>query len=206
MKNHHHAEPLSRTCNEYMLVAKPHAELSAAIRHERQRFDQCYGVGLGVKSKPRVTIGKFLATEHMEPTLIAWLQRICGGELSFSIMLNNFSGCPVHTIYLRVQNQQPLLQLAKKLQQIDSYVAGNTGHQVQWNPAPHITIAKGLPEAVYASAMAVYAKQEFTSEFVVKELLLMRRTDPQAAADTVAVLALRPELAPMFQQQQLYLF
>ena len=197
---------LSRACNEYLLVAKPDAAMSAAVRSERLQFDECYGQGLAIKARPHIAVGSFLGTEEMEPTLIAWMQRICSAQLSFNVLLNNYSGYPAHTIYLRVQNQQPLLQLAKQLRQIDSYVAGNTGHAVKWNDAPHLTIAKSLPEAVYFEAIVAYANKELTGTFVVSELQLLRRTAPDAMAQKVAMFGLRPEVAPLFQHQQLQLF
>ncbi|TAD86689.1 MAG: hypothetical protein EAY75_07495 [Bacteroidetes bacterium] len=196
----------SRVCNEYLLVAKPDAAMGAAVRAERLHFDQRYGEGLAVKARPHIAVGSFLATEEMERTLIAWMQRICSTNLSFTVLVNNYSGYPAHSIYLRVQNQQPLLQLAKQLQQIDSYVAGNTGHAVRWNQAPHIMVAQRLTEEVYFNALVEYAHKEMTGTFVVDGLQLLRRTAPDAVAEKVAVFGLRPEVAPVFQHQQLQLF
>ncbi len=51
----------------------------------------------------------------MEDTLIRWIQRICNRYSSFDLTLNNYSGFPPHTIYLRVQDPEPFRELMRQL-------------------------------------------------------------------------------------------
>jgi hypothetical protein len=43
----------------------------------------------------------------MEEIMIKWLQRIVSSQRSFTVMLNNYSGLPSHTVYARVQDHMP---------------------------------------------------------------------------------------------------
>lgn len=201
-KNH----PIRQVCTEYVLVARPGDAIETLVQQEKDEFSRSYGHGSTERSRPHIVVGKFLATEPMEQTVIAWLQRICSVQQSFTVMLNNYSGFPAHTIYMRVQNQQPFSALARQLKQIDSYVLGSAGYPVQWATQPHLAIANHLPEDVYAAALKDYAHKEFTGSFVVHELLLKRRASGYAPAKTIAVFGLRPEVAPLFFHPQLQLF
>jgi 2'-5' RNA ligase len=198
--------PIAQACAEYVLLARPDYAIETVVQQEKGEFLHNYGQHGAVKTKQHIVVGKFFATEPMEQTVIAWLQRICSVQQSFIVMLNNYSGFPAHTIYMRVQNQQPFLALAKQLKQIDSYVLGNTGYPVVWATQPHLAIASHLPEDVYANALKDYARKEFTGSFVVNELILKRCASQYTSGKTIAVLGLRPEVAPLYFHQQLQLF
>src|SRR5581483_5532864 len=96
---------------EYRLVIHPDAIVYEKIMAEKQRFFMQYGLEAVVKTFPYIMVSAFYAGEGMEETLIRWIQRICSQQLCFDVVLNNYSGLPQHSIYLRVQNPYPLQQL-----------------------------------------------------------------------------------------------
>src|SRR5688572_23370671 len=112
---------IKNTQREYRLVINPDAQVYEKIMAEKQRFFMRYGIESVLKSFPYIMVAGFYAGEGMEETLIRWLQRIFSQRNSFEVMLNNFSGVPQHSIYLRIQNPQPLQQLALELKALEHH-------------------------------------------------------------------------------------
>ena len=183
---------------EYLLVAHPDAAVNNKVNQEKQNFYDRYGEKLAVKAKPYIAIANFVATEPMEETIIRWIERICSSRQSFNVSLNNYSGFPAHTVYLRVQNHLPFQQLAKELKVIDSYVRSNDCPPVHLIKRPHLTIACKLSEVVYLQALMDYSQKTFHETFAVDELVLMRRSAAFDTSKTVNVFRLQPQQNHLF--------
>jgi len=175
---------------EYRLVIYPDAVVYEKIMGEKQRFARNYGVEAIEKFFPYIMVAGFYAGEGMEETLIRWIQRICSQHNSFEVALNNYSGFPQHAIYLRIQNPQPLQQLARQLKMLDAHVHGMAGNVIE--RAPHIVLANELPEPVYQQAMPVYSRKTFKACFMATELVLLGRDHPFAASKTINVFRFLP--------------
>lgn len=183
---------------EYLLVVHPDAGLNEKIREEKKYFYETYKEEIAVKTQPHITVANFLAKEEMEETLIRWIQRVCNTQTCFTTVLNNFNGFPPHTIYLRVQNPQPFKQLAKALKVIDPFIRSNDCPPAHFIMSPHVTIARGLSEEVYTSAIADYARRSFHADFTVQKLVLLRRRDQFDKCRQVNVFGLPPEPKNLF--------
>jgi hypothetical protein len=175
---------------EYRLVIYPDAVVYEKIMAEKQRFFMNYGQESVVQSFPYIMVAGFYAGEGMEETLIRWIQRICSQHNSFEIALNNYSGFPQHSIYLRIQNPQPLQQLATQLKMLDSHVHAMRGHSFE--RIPHVALAHELPEPVYQQSMPVYSRKTFRARFMATELVLLGRDHPYAASKTITVFRFLP--------------
>jgi len=135
-------------------------------------------------------VAGFYAGEGMEKTLIRWIQRICSQLNSFEVTLNNYSGFPQHSIYLRIQEPQPLHQLATQLKMLDNHVQIMRGNAFE--RIPHIALANELPEAVYQQSMPVYSRKTFRARFMATELVLLGRDHPYATCKTINVFRFLP--------------
>jgi 2'-5' RNA ligase len=145
------------------------------------------------RNKPHITLAAFQAGEETEDTVIRWIQRICHQRRSFDIALNNYSGIPPHTIYLRVQDPQPLRELMQQLQAIDEFIRSSGWPPVNLTGRPHLSIAGGLTERIYNKAMPDYSRKTFHGIFRVDELLLLKRRHSFDPCKTVNVFRLSPE-------------
>ena len=177
---------------EYLLVGHPDAGVDEKVMAEKRSFTKLYDVQVAVKTRPHITAANFLASEPMEPTIIKWIQRICGAHESFTVTLNNYSGFPPHTIYLRVQDPQPFAQLARQLKTVDDFIRASACPPAKLISRPHLSIARRLPEQVYNKAMADYAQKTFHESFMLDELLLLRRAHQFDACKTIQVFRLKP--------------
>jgi hypothetical protein len=175
---------------EYRLVIYPDAVVYEKIMAEKQRFFMNYGQESVVQSFPYIMVAGFYAGEGMEETLIRWIQRICSQQNSFDVFLNNFSGFPQHSIYLRIQDPQPLQQLATQLKALDSHVHAMSGYAFE--RIPHMGLAHELPQAVYQQTMPVYSRKTFRARFMATELVLLGRDHPYATSKTINVFRFLP--------------
>jgi hypothetical protein len=175
---------------EYKLVIHPDGAVYDKIMTEKQRFAAKYGTDTVVKSFPYILVAGFYAGEGMEETLIRWIQRICSQHNSFEIVLNNYSGFPPHTIYLRIQNPHPLQQLAGQLKTLDNHVLSMSGAAIE--RMPYLAFAGELPEHVYEKAMPVYSQKTFRANFMANELVLLARDHPFAVCKTLTVFRFLP--------------
>ena len=178
--------------NEYLLVVHPDGEAYNKVTAEKKVFYDEYRQKVSVKTKPHITVANFLAREEMEETLIRWIQRVSSQQKSFPVTLNNYSGFPPHTIYLRIQDHEPFKQLATQLKVIDSYVRSNGCPTVKFINRPHLSIARRLPEDVYERAMIDYSQKTFFESFTALELVLLRRSHQFDPCKVINIFRLLP--------------
>jgi len=183
---------------EYLLVIYPYGDLNDKLLDEQQQFSTDYGLQMTVRNKPHITVAAFQAGEAMEDTLIRWIQRICHRHRSFDITLNNYSGFPPHTIYLRVQDPQPFRELMQQLRAIDDFIRSSGCPPVNLVNRPYLSIAGGLTEQLYNKAMPDYSQKTFHGSFRVEELILLKREHSFDPCKTVNVFRL-PAPDPLSQ-------
>jgi 2'-5' RNA ligase len=175
---------------EYLLVIYPGGELQEKLLYEQQQFSADYGLQMTVRNKPHITVAAFQAGEIMEDTLIRWVQRICNNYKCFELTLNNYSGFPPHTIYLRVQDPHPFRQLMQQLRSIDEFIRSSGCPPANLITRPFLSIAGGLTEQLYNKAMPEYSRKTFHDSFLVDELVLLKRTHSFDACKTVNIFRL----------------
>ena len=195
---------VSHGLREYRLVVYPDTAVYNKLMAVKHRFYDHYRLEETVGVFPHINVAGFHATEGMEETLIRWIQRICSRVRSFPVHLNNYNGIPNHTIYLRVQNQQPFKQLGRDLQAINDYVRSSSGRSA-WLNHPHLSVAGDLAEEVFLKAMASFSRKTFHASFMANELVLLRRDHPFATAKTVNVFRFLPTgaEAPAYVQMEM---
>jgi 2'-5' RNA ligase len=178
---------------EYLLVIYPTGDLHDKLLDEQQQFSSDYGLPSAARNKPHITVAAFQAGEVVEDTLIRWIQRICNRHKSFEITLNNYSGFPPHTIYLRVLDPQPFRQLMQQLRAIDDFIRSSGCPPVNLINRPFLSIAGGLTEQVYNKAMPDYSRKTFHGSFGVDELVLLKREHSFDPCKTVNIFRLLPD-------------
>lgn len=188
-----HAHENSYGLREYRLVVYPDISIYNMVMAERRKFFAEYGVEVEGKAFPYILVAAFHAGEGMEETLIRWIQRICSLQTSFTVSLNNYSGTPSGSIYLRVQNQQPFKHLSQQLRSLDHYIQLPSNAPRKTYQTAYLPIANNLPVSIYEKAMPVYSRKLFYASFHASELVLLTRDHPFAAHKTLTVFRFLPE-------------
>lgn len=195
-KNNTHSGWTEHGLYEYLLVADPDVAVQHKVLAQQQEFYEEYREKAAIKTGHHIIVASFLAREAMEGTLIRWIQRICDLQQPFKVTLNNYSGFPPHTIYLRVQDPLPFLQLTHQLKAVDDLVRSSSCPPVRLIAKPHLSIARRLPEPVYTKAMFSYSQKTFHETFMVNELRLLRRAHQFDHCKTVNVFPFSPSGQP----------
>jgi 2'-5' RNA ligase len=180
-----------RNC-EYLLVARLDTVLHNKIAAEQQYFSLQYPARDQHKIKPQLEVASFTAREEMEPTIIRWMHRIISVQNSFALTLNNYSGFPPNTVYLRIPELGPFQQLTQALKPLDGYMESCGCNAIKLNNKPHIAIAKKLTEANYLQAMLDFSQRSFHEKFAVEELILLRRKHAFDSSVQVNKFSLQP--------------
>jgi hypothetical protein len=175
---------------EYRLVLHPDASVNEKVKAETALlFDDDQQQAL-VQAPSYITVARFLAREPMEATLMRWIQRICDFQQQFMVTLNNYSGFPPDTIYLRIQEPAPFNSLARQLKSVDDWVQSSSCPPMNLVAKPYLSIARQLPEPVYTKAMFSYSQKIFHESFMATELRLLRRAHQFEQAKTIQVFPL----------------
>lgn len=177
---------------EYLLIVSPDKSVYDKVMEEKQFFSRKYNQPVAIKTKPHITISNFLAWENMEDAIIRWLQRIVKEQKSFPVTLNNYSGFPAHTVFLRVQEPAPFKELAARVKAIAPYIKESNCPPAKFLSYPHVSIARRLPSPVYEDAIRDYAEKEFHASFNLTELVLLRRQHQYDLCKEAAVFRLQP--------------
>lgn len=184
--------------HKYLLVAHPDNEVSNKVMEEKQSFYDVYKEKAVINIKPHIAISSFLAKESMEETLIRWIQRICSQQKSFTATLNNYSGFPPHTIYLRVQDDQLFRKLSQDLKVVNTYISSCACPPMKVISKPHVSIARSLPEDIYFKALIQYAHKSFHESFAVNKLYLIKKEHPYDVGKPINVFGLPPDGNALF--------
>lgn len=176
---------------EYLLVAELPEAVSKKVFEVREDFRNEYGgKSLGI---PSIVLASFLSVESMEEVLIRWIQKICSTQPGFEIALNNYSGFPSHTIFLRVQDHEPFKKMSERLKVVDDYMQSSSCPSARLNAKPHLIIGKEIPPSIYVRAMMDYSQKSFYETFRIEELQLVRRVNQHDDGKKLNVFRFLPE-------------
>jgi hypothetical protein len=178
---------------EYMLLANPDEVVNEKLMWEKKYFEDKYETDISTKILPHINLANFLAKEILENRIGRLLQNICNQHYSFTVALNNFSGFPPHTVFIRVQNPLPLQRLANGLQALDDMLQINDCPPLQLPAKPHMSIGCQLDEEIYNIAIKEYAAREFHEQFTVDKLVLLKRDSRYKKWEHVNYFYLPPE-------------
>jgi 2'-5' RNA ligase len=180
---------------EYSLVTYPDKDIQEKIIKEKELFYDGYLKNVSINSRPHITIAQFYVREIMEETIIRWIQKICNLQKSFTVTLNNYSGFPAHTIYLRIQDPQPFRQLTSQLKMVDHFIQSNNCPPLQLFTNPYLAIARDLSGDVYDRAICDYAQRCFHESFKAETLMLTKRRSEYDNCQVANTFTLPPHLS-----------
>jgi hypothetical protein len=141
-----------------------------------------------------IQVAGFHAKEGMENTITRWIGNICQLQTAFTVNINNYSGIPPHTIFFRVQDPVPFMQLAMRLKILDGFIQSNECPAIHIYRRPHVVLAEGLAENDYNNALKRYAQKTFFSSFKATKVTLVKKLWHGRRYDTVDIFNLTSHL------------
>lgn len=160
---------------EYLMVLTPREDLCNDIMNIKSGFADKYRHPMAARSKPHLTLLKFLQHEAMENRIVTRFGSICATQPAIKIELHNFGTFPSHTIYINVTSKVPILNLVKALKEAQPLLKYDANVKPFFITEPHITIARGLVPWQHEKAWPEYSHSSFTGRFIASKMTLLKR-------------------------------
>jgi 2'-5' RNA ligase len=159
---------------EYLLVIDIPAELRDRIESHRSELTQQYNIVQPQTGRPNVSLVRFVARKMMEERIIQRIQKIVEHEKPFFIDLQDFGSYPMHAIFIRIANQQRVLQLIKNLKQARRLMKAS-GEEPHFLLDPNIVLAGRMQKETYLEAMKEYEHKNFSARFIANSFIMLKR-------------------------------
>jgi hypothetical protein len=143
----------------------------------KKSFSETYQCPQALHLKPQITLIKFSQYELAERPFVNRLRNIAMINKSFRIILDDFGSLPSHTIYLKVQTTNQIMELIKELKQVQAYIKPNAQTKPHFITEPLVSIAHKLLPWQYEKGWLEYSNTHFNASFMVNELLLLKRKE-----------------------------
>lgn len=160
--------------NEYLLVLDIPEVLRYKIEKARRELLEKYIIPQPPAGRPHVALARFLMPEMMEEKLLYQLQVISMAEKSFLLELKDYGSYPMHSIFIKIANQQQVLQLIKDLKQTKRLMRSG-GEDPYFLQDPTIPLAGRIDKKIYIEVIKEYAHKHFSGKFVTDAMLLLKR-------------------------------
>jgi 2'-5' RNA ligase len=159
----------------YMIVLAPHEDLYHKIMKLKQEFATAYENTMATALKPHISIVRFLQYEIKEQQVYNKLKMLAMALPAFKMDLDGFGSYPSHTIYIKVQTQEPVKAIGRKFREAQSLMTINKENKPHFLAEPHIAIARKLLPWQYEKGWQEYAGRHFHGSFIADQLLFMKR-------------------------------
>ena len=161
---------------QYILVAQPSPRVKKLIEEKEFLVREKFAFA-GTLREPQIFVAGFFAKELMEETLSRWIQNICNLQSSFEVVLNNFGSIPPQTLCIRIQNQEPFLNLAHHLKMVDSFICANDCPPLITLSKAFLSVFDGLPSSLYGNALDELSHHLFHESFIINQMNLLKLKD-----------------------------
>jgi hypothetical protein len=172
------------TLYEYQVVMDIPSALRKRIETGRLQITGQYGIVQPPAGRPNISLVRFKAVKKMENKITQQLQQVAMAEKSFTVELRDYDGYPMHAVFIKIDNQQKVLDLIKKLKQARRLMKAG-GDEPHFLLDPQMVLAGRLENDQYIEIMKEYQHKKFASDFLADAFLLLRRADNEKRFELV---------------------
>lgn len=169
---------------EYLLVIELPAALRERVEQTREELAARFRIDQPPTGKPNVCLARFSAMKMTEEKIVKRLGAIANAEKPFTIELKDFGSYPMHAVFIRIANQQRVLQLIKNLKKarVLMKAGGEDPHFLQ---DPNIALAGRMEKDKYLEAIKEYERNSFSAHFTASSFLLIKRSKHEKKYEVV---------------------
>jgi 2'-5' RNA ligase len=156
---------------DYLLVISPPPPVWKEVELLKKRFHRQFDHYAAVTATPQITLCYFSRSEAGEKDLIRPIAEVTQRQAPVRVTLRDFDVIPRHTVYIRVLDPDPIIELA-----------GNLKMQMKLPPKtarfvsnPHLAIACGLDKEKFSRAATEFCRQNYTAMFIARSITLLRK-------------------------------
>jgi 2'-5' RNA ligase len=162
--------------NLYLIALIPHPNLREQIKDLKEEMKERFNAARALKSPAHITLQMpFKRSKKNEPYLINTLKEFAKQQNIFNLELSGFGCFSPHVIFVKVTNQQPIINIHAKLKKVLIDKLKFKENEIIPKIHPHITIAmRDLSEQEFNKAWPEFEKREFKVSFIVNSLFLLQ--------------------------------
>lgn len=159
---------------EYVAIIELPNELRGRIEQLREELTRRYQMVQPEPGRAIIALVRFSAIRTTEEKIVNRLRQIAGAEKPFVIELEDYGGYPMHAIFIRIANQQRILQLIKNLKKARALMKAG-GEDPHFLQDPNIVLAGRIEKEKYRDAITAYEQKRFKAQFMAASFLLLKR-------------------------------
>jgi hypothetical protein len=182
---------MRKDLNEYVLAGQIGKELMPLLLQEQELLS-VYCDPEKMCGRLFLNIAGFHASEGMENTVIRWLQKIVNELDSFPVQLRRYGGLQACSIFLESASSNDLSAFKTHLSPIDNYIQSYECPPVHVRSHPFVQMTADMNGFEYERTFTNFRLRKFSEQFVLSELLLLRREAGTDEYRQIAVLGLQP--------------
>lgn len=160
----------------YFIALVPDPELREKFRNMKEVMRERFGTKHALKVPAHITLQKpFRRKQDEEPEMEQILEEMASQQEPFTVQLNGFGAYPPRSIFVKVDNKEPVQQLHQELKQLLTNRLYFNSKEIQTEINPHMTIAtRDLSHKAFHKAWPEFEFRVFTDSFQVKSLFLLK--------------------------------
>lgn len=174
MSTIHSSYPLGEEQGEYSLLVYPDESVTTQLHYARTLMlktgiaDRCH------RERPAICLAHFLAKEAMEPTLIRWIQNICGLHACFPLALNGVELTSSQGLAVGLSETEAMTRLAQALRILDPFMESNHCPPLYLEPQPSLPLLHKVSLPLLEELRPALTTLDFCERFLVEKLVLVR--------------------------------
>lgn len=158
----------------YFIAAIPDSGIAERTKAISREFKDRFAASASFRNIPNISVSGIF---RIAPALLPQVRFALRGRLAeytaFASELSGFDGFDEHTIFIRVMNQKPFVELGRA---ISALLKLRIGRSPGFMATPHLTVAyRDLSSENYRLAISEFRKREFHAVMQIASLCLMHQ-------------------------------
>jgi len=170
---------LEKKPKQYFLAVVPPSPIYEEALAMKNFFKDHYNSKASLNSPPHITLHMpFRWREDKENDLVEKLELFKAKLQPFVLGLRNFNSFPPRVIFIDVVPNEKLIELQRKLMKFCKKELNLFNAEYKDQPFhPHLTLAfRDLKKSIYAEAWQEFSKKQYTAEFLVNSISLLKHS------------------------------
>lgn len=159
---------------EYMLVIGLPVEVRSRVEEQRAELIGSFRIIQPQTGKPNISLARFCAVKRTEHKIIRRLEWVAAETKTFTVQLDGFGGYPMHAMFIRIRNQQLVLDLVRSIKKARMLMKA-AGEDPYFLLDPQVALAGRMDKQAYTAAMKIYEHKKFSADFPADAFLLLKK-------------------------------
>ncbi len=167
------SEPKKESKFQYLIVVSPSEEIKQKVLEMKQKLNGLVPINAyNLRSTPHISITGFSMSERLDNNYWDKFQLLFSKVPRFAVSFNGFEnfmhGQISNTLYIKIEDPKPFVELHKKITELFRFN--------ERNYEPHLTVARTLPRESLQKVKTFIEENEFKAKFKCTNLTILERS------------------------------